>query len=418
MALAVIAVSLLFFIGHGLGWVFEKTKIPDLLILIIIGYTLGPVLGFLTQESFGKAGDLLSTLALVVILYEGGLHLTAKDLAASFSRSLVLSFLTFFSIALLGFCIAYLVAGQPLMLSLLFGVGIGSTSSAVVIPLVKPLSISNRTKTLLSLESAITDVLAIVIFIVIADGAAKGHISPTELLKGIGPDTLISSFIGIGSGLIWASLKKRFSYVFKMLFAGEAYALLTYGILEHFGFNGAIGVLALGFTLANLHLLPQWLLAQTSAIPVSYRDLSLLKELTFMLKTFFFIYLGVLVSFSKLTPVLIAICVAVLILITRYLVVKLLFRSDKFSKLDSMVTTIMGPRGLACAVLATIPAQKGLEGAEWLQSTIFALIPITILLTAVFVALFENKKTRSTFSGLWDQPSEDDVSSAKQDNQF
>ena len=77
MAISIIGVAVLFFLGHALGWFFEKTKIPDLLILMIIGYMMGPVFGFLTEESFGQSGKLISTVALVVILYQGGLSLTA-----------------------------------------------------------------------------------------------------------------------------------------------------------------------------------------------------------------------------------------------------------------------------------------------------------------------------------------------------
>ena len=56
--------------------------------------------------------------------------------------------------------------------------------------MVKSLSIKEKTKTILSLESAITDVLAIVIFLVLADGIANKNLSPTELMIKIGPNTI------------------------------------------------------------------------------------------------------------------------------------------------------------------------------------------------------------------------------------
>ena len=42
MDIIIIGLSILFFLGHALSWFFVKTKIPDLLILIIIGFILGP----------------------------------------------------------------------------------------------------------------------------------------------------------------------------------------------------------------------------------------------------------------------------------------------------------------------------------------------------------------------------------------
>lgn len=401
MHIALIGVSVLFFVGHFLGWFFEKTKVPDLLILVIIGYVLGPITGVLSAEDFGKAGLLLSTLALVVILYEGGLHLTAKDLAEGFLKSASLAVLGFLAITFLAFAVAITLGQQPFHIALLLGLGIGSTSSAVVIPMVKPLSVSQNTKTILSLESAITDVLAIVIFLVMVDGISKGVFSAKALAIGLGPNTLIAALCGIAGGLAWAALKKNFGPVFKMAFAGEAWALLVYGLLELSGFNGAIGVLTLGFMLANLNLLPDWLKGQMSSVPVSYRDLSFLSTLTFMLKTFFFIYLGVLIKFTDPVIVGLAFLITLLIFVSRLVVVKLILRAQSTTRLDAMITTAMGPRGLACAVLATIPVQKGIVGGQWLQDIIFAIIPLTILFTAVFVSFFESEKLREKLGGLW-----------------
>ncbi len=406
MHIALISVAILFFTGHALSWFFEKTKIPDLLILVIIGYIMGPILGYLSPEDFGKAGTLLSTLALVVILYEGGLHLTAKDLSQGFLTSAGLAVLGFLSIAILAGLVVT-STGQPFHIALLLGLGIGSTSSAIVIPMVKPLSIKNNTKTILSLESAVTDVLAIVIFLVVVDGIVAGKFSTKALLMGLGPNTLLAALYGIAGGLIWAALKKYFNPVFKMAFAGEAWALLNYGLLELLRLNGAIGVLTLGFMLANLDLLPNWIKSKISSVPVSYRDLSFLNTLTFMLKTFFFIYLGVLVKFSDPIIVALALLITLLIFISRFFVIKITMNSSTTNKLDAMITTAMGPRGLACAVLATIPLQKGISGGQWLQDIIFAIIPLTILFTAFFVSIFENKKTRLKFSRFWLKYSEE-----------
>lgn len=401
MDLIIIGLALLFFLGHALNWFFIKTKIPDLLLLVILGYVLGPILGVVEPSDLGMVGNILSTTALIVILYEGGIHLSAKDLLTSSLPALKLSLIGFGLIALLGALVAYVIGMQSLVISALLGVGIGSTSSAIVIPMVKPLSIKGESKTILSLESAFTDVLAIVIFLGLVESAASGNYDAGKLLLGIGSKPLISLAVGIGAGLIWAFVKKRFAPVVSMAFAGEAWALLTYGVIEFFHWNGAIGVLALGFSLANLDLLPKFLRTHISAIPVSYNDLSLLSEITFLLRTFFFIYLGILIKFSNIQIVLMAVLLTVLIFATRYLAIRFLFSKDKYQRLDAMVSVAMGPRGLACAVLATVPLQKGVEGGEWLQGVIFALIPMTIFMTAVFVSMAENETLRAKMSKMF-----------------
>lgn len=161
MASIIVGLGLLFFLGHALNWFFIKTKIPDLLILVVIGYILGPILGLVTISDFGKIGTVISTLALVVILYEGGLHLSARDLLSGSLPAAALSFAGFFLTIIIGIIVVFGIALQPFTVALLVGVGIGSTSSAIVIPMVKFLSVDNKTKTFLSLESAFTDVLAL-----------------------------------------------------------------------------------------------------------------------------------------------------------------------------------------------------------------------------------------------------------------
>ncbi len=397
MAITIICMASLFFLGHSLNWFFVKTKIPDLLILVSIGYLAGPVFGFVNVADLGQVGQVMSTVALVVILYEGGLNLNTRDLMTSTLPALGLTLFGFSSIVGVATLVAHFLGGLDWGMAVLLGVGIGSTSSAIVIPMVKQLSVSGNVKTVLGLESAFTDVLTIVIFLVLVDSLSSGVFNMNDLLVGIGPKTLCAGLIGLGFAIVWAILKKKYSNIFNMTFSGEAWALLTYGVLEFFSFNGAIGVLTLGFFLANLHLFPKWLTSIMSSIPVTYKDLSLLKEATFLLRTFFFLYLGLLVKFSNIKIVMIAVLLSVLIFVTRFFTIKAVFRGEKYSGLDKMIAVAMGPRGLACAVLATIPFNKGIAGGEFLRDCLFAIIPITILLTALFVAFSEQAKVQEKY---------------------
>lgn len=393
MAINIISVAILFFLGHALSWFFKKTKIPDLLIILLIGYILGPVLGYVTPEDFGKSGQLISTVALVVILFQGGLSLTAIQLKECFFISGVLALFSFFSIVLLTTLLCVTVGGLSLEMSLLAGLALGSTSSAVVSLILSSLSIKERTQTILSLESSFTDVLAIVLFLVIADGIEKDVFSPLSLTLQIGPNTGLAVLAGIISAILWAITKKRLRSMTKMAFAAEAWALLTYGVIELIGLNGGIGVLALGFSLANLDILPSSFQKNLKLDPISFRETLLLNELVLILRTIFFIYLGVLIQFSDFRIVLTAMLIAIVVFATRHVIAKFLF-SKKEPKLDVNIIASMGPRDLASAVLATIPLQRGLEGGEDVQKLVFAVIPFTILITAVLVAYFENKKVR------------------------
>ena len=81
---------------------------------------------------------------------------------------------------------------------------------------------------------------------------------------------------------------------------------------------------------------------------------------------------------------------------------KLLFPAKKGTPLlDVLSLVAMGPRGLACAVLATIPLQKGLAQGETIQQIVFATIPFTIFLTALFIFLCERKSVRNKIHFLF-----------------
>lgn len=215
---------------------------------------------------------------------------------------------------------------------------------------------------------------------------------PYNLFFNIGPKTFISMGFGLLMAFVWASLKKYATHLTQMKFAGESWALLCYGLAGLIHLNGAMAVLCLGFCLANLNLLPSWMTKTFSKVPVTFEDMALLKEITFLLKTFFFLYLGLLISLKELNIVLIGGLIALCIFVTRYLAVKLLFPAKKGQTLLEVLTlTSMGPRGLACAVLATIPLRLGFPGGESIQQILFATIPFSIFLTAAFVFLCESQ---------------------------
>ena len=68
-------------LGIGAQWLAWRIKIPSILLLLIVGFVAGPVTGFLPHESL--QGDWLFafvSLAIGIILFEGGLSLRVTDL--------------------------------------------------------------------------------------------------------------------------------------------------------------------------------------------------------------------------------------------------------------------------------------------------------------------------------------------------
>ncbi len=161
MPTTILGIGFMVFVSHFLSLLFRKTNIPEVLILMSIGLLLGPVLGWVHMDDFGKVGPIIATIALVVILFESGTLLQLDVMGRALGRASELAIgcllLTVIVVALGGF---FFLGLAPLP-ALLLGIILGGTSSAVVIPMVGSLGMGEKTGTVLVLESALTDVLCI-----------------------------------------------------------------------------------------------------------------------------------------------------------------------------------------------------------------------------------------------------------------
>src|SRR3990167_693576 len=162
-ALVILFVGLLVFLSHFLTTLFEKTRIPDVLPLVALGLLIGPVTKLVTPEAFGKVGPVFTTVALVIILFESGLGLEVASLREAMSRMLRLTLINFLVTMLAMGLLARAWLGLPFLPALALGAIVGGTSSAVVIPLVNKLRLQAVSRTILLLESTVSDVLCIVV---------------------------------------------------------------------------------------------------------------------------------------------------------------------------------------------------------------------------------------------------------------
>ncbi|HMO19634.1 MAG TPA: cation:proton antiporter, partial [Candidatus Melainabacteria bacterium] len=159
VSLAILGTGLLVFLAHLFAAAFDRASIPDVLPLMTIGLILGPLLGWISKDSFGEIGPIFSTIALVVILFHSGLELKLSDLKNSIFDATGLTVVSFVFTILVVMLVGTVWLGLPLIGSTLLGFIIGGTSAAVIIPLVGKLDILKETKTKLVLESSLSDVL-------------------------------------------------------------------------------------------------------------------------------------------------------------------------------------------------------------------------------------------------------------------
>ena len=120
----------------------------------------------------------------------------------------------------------------------------------------------------------------------------------------------------------------------------------------------------------------------------------------FLLKTFFFIYLGISLHFDRLIYVLIAAAIVLPVYAGRFVIVRLL-ASRSNSPRDASLMTTMVPKGLAAAVLATLPVQAGLPMGEWVPGVVYMVVLISITLTALLVLLVEKTPVQRSYTAAF-----------------
>ena len=94
MHTVVLAAGLFVFVAHLLELFFERTRIPDILLLMLLGLVVGPITGLLALEDLGRVGDVLAIVTLAVILFESGLGLQITTLLNSLGRAAPFSLLS------------------------------------------------------------------------------------------------------------------------------------------------------------------------------------------------------------------------------------------------------------------------------------------------------------------------------------
>ena len=401
IGLTIAFIGLLIFAAHLFTEIFSRKRIPDVLLLMVIGLLIGPVFHLVKPSDFGSVASVFTTVTLVIILFESGTQLNFNTLLNSIRGTMKLTLINFFAtmviVALMG-----LVMKVHILTSLMLGAILGGTSSAVVIPLVKQLKISEKGKTILILESAFSDVLCIVFAWAFMQAIQSGSMNVGRVIGEILSSFILATVIGIISAVLWSYVLERVRHVKNSILATPAFVFIVYGLNEWLGFSGAIAALAFGIGMANIDSIYNSSsivkrLFKSQPTMLNDTEKQLFSEVVFLLKTFFFVYIGVSIRIDQLLPILMGLTITVVLFVVRIFIVKLSVHKEKESILieDKMFMSGIVPKGLAAAVLATIPVQRGIPGGETIQNVVFAVILFSILFTSILVPILEKDNALS-----------------------
>jgi len=380
------AVVMLAFAGNYLS---KKTKIPDTLILIFVGFLIGPIFGIFNEASISAAAPIIITFSVTVIAFNGGLTTNLFHAAQESPRALKLTMLTMIATLFFLTLFIYFFLGWPLFESLLLASVLGGSGPPIVLGFFTRASVPARVNTILSIESAFSDVVTIAIATAMLMVYTTSSISGTEEAVRLIVGGLTSGgVLGFGAGIVWLRLLKN-------KVTGSNRDILTlfaafgiFSISELSGGNGAISVLIFGLILGNGKSISR-ILRMGWASQVDAASWRFHGQISFMVKAFLFVYLGMSTSLIQPDVLIFAIILTIILLIIRYLSVFITSLNEPLLSLDRGLLAIIFPRGFATGVLSQVIAHSGIP-----EGNVFSDIAVYVLIISITVSSFGTHITK------------------------
>ncbi len=398
-----LAAGVVIFLGVAGEAFFKKTGIPDVAFLMILGVIIGPVFGLIQPEAVIQVVPYFAALALIIIMFDGGLNLDIKHVIKTAHFSVTLAVLGFVLSVVMISIAAHFALGWAWLDSILLASIVGGSSSAIVFGLVRNIKISEETKSMLSFESALTDILATIVAFILFEAVLAGHFDIQTLQETIGRAVVVGLVLGFGVGIPWMYVSTKLGN------AQHAY-MLTLGVLfvlfflaNSFGESGALTALVFGLMLGNKNHLAKILRFKLPRIEL---DDPTHNQLTFLVRSFFFVFVGLMASFGQIEYLIFGVLMTIAVYFGRILVGKITL-TKRFSLLDRAVTNSMIPRGLAAAVLATYPITMGLPNAEAYPQLIFFIILSSVIITTIGLGKSKKIPPPESVEGGFVKPADD-----------
>ena len=395
--------GVLFIIAFIGDYLFKKINFPDILALLALGYVAGPVLNIVDPAWIAPASPIIANLSLVIILFNGGLGLEFSQARASAPRAIALSLLGIGASMIAAAAFVYYVLDWELMNSLLLGAIVGGTSPAIVMPLIGRAKVSPEISSILHIESALNGALVVVIALVILEVMTVGateHVA-SVIAKAIGMRFLIGLGIGGAAGFVWLGVLTFIEGELYDDILTLAFLFLLYFAVESLQGSGAIFALVFGLILGNGMDFARFLRTKRTG-EIHNTMMKFHSQISFIVKTFFFAYLGLMITFDDPNVIVPSILLSLVLLGVRCIVVPAISIGRKRLLRKTGILATMMPRGLSAAVVAEIVAISAIPNARLYPEIAIVVIVTTVLISAVGIPLFarkppqENSETRET----------------------
>lgn len=352
----------------------DKYGIPSLLIFLAMGMLAGSDgIGRINFQN-SRLANYIGTVALIFILFSGGLDTKWTSIRPIIGRGSVLSTLGVFLTALFLFLTVHYIMRLPFEISVLLGVIVSSTDAPAVFSVLRSqnMRLKDHLKSLLEFESGSNDPMAVFLSMGAIAMLSSPQFSLSEFIAMFILQMSLGIALGIAFGHAGALFLKRWSLPYQGLYPvyGLAVILLTFSITQLIGGNGFLAVYLCGIVMGNS--------------PFIYRRqfIKFNDALAWIMQISMFLILGLLVNPSELGSVMLVSfgCTLMLMFVARPVAVYICLTGSDFNNREKILISWAGLKGAVPIILATYPLMEGFPNSQFLFNLIFFLVIISVIL--------------------------------------
>jgi len=278
----------------------SKTKIPSVLLLLMLGIGLRFLVDYLKIHTYNFLTILptLGTVGLILIVFEGSLELKYDKNKNKIIKSALLSALSILllSIAVITFII-YQITQEDFYTCMANAVPFSVISSAIAIP--SAAALNGKDKEFVIYESSFSDILGVIVFNFVVSNASVSAYSFVSL----GFSTFLIVLLSAVACIVLLYIMGRLVHHIKF-FLIIAILILVYAIGQSYHLSSLVLILSTGLFLNNADTIQNAWFRGLFLYKNLTADLSQLYQLSaesaFILRTFFFVIFGFTMNLSEL----------------------------------------------------------------------------------------------------------------------
>jgi NhaP-type Na+/H+ or K+/H+ antiporter len=355
----------------------EYLKVPSIIFLLLFGIGLGPDgVGLVHPQELGIGLEVLVSLSVALILFEGGLNLELKELD-QVSNSLRNLVTTGVFITLLGGGMAAHWLGEfPWSLAFLYASLVVVTGPTVINPLLRQVKVDRKVATLLEGEGVLIDPVGAILAVVVLDIILNGDADPLLIISGLTVRLGTGAIIGgLGGALLGLFLKQTdflSEELRNLLVLASLWGL--YGLAQEIqGESGLMAAVVAGIVVRALSVPDERLLRRFKG------------QLTILAVSVLFILLAADLSIASVFALGrgAVLTVTVLMVVIRPLDIAVCTASSDLNWRQKIFLGWIAPRGIVSASVASLFAilltERGISGGDAIKALVFLTIIITVL---------------------------------------